>query len=35
MMDWRALGEETIDLLHRYRTIDTTYSEMRLAVAAA
>lgn len=24
MMDWKALGEETIDLLRRYLTIDTT-----------
>ena len=23
-MDWKALGEETIDLLRRYLTIDTT-----------
>lgn len=24
MMDWKALGEETVDLLRRYLTIDTT-----------
>jgi hypothetical protein len=35
MMDWTALGEETIDLLRRYLAIDTTYSEMLRAVAAA